>query len=97
MPTRFPKEFKDDVVRVAHSGKFTQEEIAHGFQISVASARRWVDFANIDDGLKDGLSSAELEENVRLRRVAAYFAHGALPTGANRWSEAWSTRASPSC
>ena len=43
MPKRFPKEFKDDVVRVARSGKFTHEEIAHDFQISVASVRRWLD------------------------------------------------------
>lgn len=31
----FPKEFKDDVVRVARSGKFTHDEVAHDFQISV--------------------------------------------------------------
>ena len=93
MPKRFPKEFKDDVVRVARSGKFTHDEIAHDFQISTASVRRWIDQANIDDGLKDGLTSAEQEDNVRLRRenrrlvmeneilrrAAAYFAKDALP------------------
>ena len=81
------------MVRVARSGTFTHEEIAHDFQISAASVRRWVDQANIDDGLKDGLTSAEQEENVRLRRenrrlameneilrrAAAYFAKDALP------------------
>ena len=81
------------MVRVARSGTFTHEEIAHDFQISAASVRRWVDQANIDDGLKGGLTSAEQEENVRLRRenrrlemeneilrrAAAYFAKDALP------------------
>jgi len=93
MPKKFPKEFKDDVVRVARSGKFTHEEVAHDFQISVSSLRRWLDQANIDDGLKDGLTSSEQEEVVQLRRdnrrlvmeneilrrAAAYFAKDALP------------------
>ena len=93
MPKRFPKEFKDDVVRVARNGQFTHEEVAHDFQISVSSLRRWLDQANIDDGLKDGLTSSEQEEVVQLRRdnrrlvmeneilrrAAAYFAKDALP------------------
>jgi transposase len=93
MPKKFPKEFKDDVVRVARSGKFTHEEVAHDFQISVSSLRRWLDQANIDDGLKDGLTSSEqgevvqlrrdnrrlVMENEILRRAAAYFAKDALP------------------
>ena len=33
MPKRFPKEFRDDVVRVARSSKLTHEEIAHDFDI----------------------------------------------------------------
>ena len=38
MPKRFPKEFRDDVVRVARSGKFTHDEVAHDFNISLLSA-----------------------------------------------------------
>lgn len=93
MPKRFPKEFRDDVVRVARSGKFTHEEIAHDFQISVSSLKRWLDQANVDDGLKDGLKTSEQDEIVQLRRdnrrlameneilrrAAAYFAKDALP------------------
>lgn len=93
MPKRFPKEFRDDVVRVARSGKFTHEEIAHDFQISVSSLKRWLDQANIDDGLKDGTTTTEQDEVVQLRRdnrrlvmeneilrrAAAYFAKDALP------------------
>ena len=93
MPKRFPKEFRDDVVRVARSGNFTHEEIAHDFQISVSSLKRWLDQANVDDGLKDGLKTSEQDEIVQLRRdnrrlameneilrrAAAYFAKDALP------------------
>ena len=93
MPKRFPKEFRDDVVRVARSGKLTHEEIAHDFNISLSSLKRWLHQADIDDGLKGGLTSAELDEVVQLRRdnrrlvmeneilrrAAAYFAKDALP------------------
>ena len=78
---------------MARNGKFTHDEVAHDFQISVSSLKRWLDQANIDDGLKDGLTSAEQDEVVRLRRdnrrlvmeneilrrAAAYFAKDALP------------------
>ncbi len=39
MPNRFPKEFRDDVVRVARSGKFTHEEVALDFNISLSNFR----------------------------------------------------------
>lgn len=93
MPKRFPREFKDDVVRVARSGKLTHEEIAHDFNISLSSLKRWLHQADVDDGLKGGLTTTEQEEVVRLRRdvrrlsmeneilrrAAAYFAKDALP------------------
>ena len=57
------------------------------------SVRRWMRQADIDDGIKDGLTTAEQDEVVRLRRAnrrlemeneilrraAAYFAKDALP------------------
>ena len=93
MPKRFPKEFKNDVVRVARSGKLTHEEIAHDFNISTSSVKRWVLQADIDEGLRGGLTTTEQEEVVQLRRdvrrlsmeneilrrAAAYFAKDALP------------------
>lgn len=93
MPKRFPKEFKDDVVRVARSGRLTHEEVAHDFNISTSSLKRWLHQADVDDGLRDGLTTAEQEEVVQLRRAnrrltmeneilrraAAYFAKDALP------------------
>ena len=40
MSKRLPKEFKDDVVRVARSGRLTREEVAHDFNISLSSLKR---------------------------------------------------------
>ena len=93
MPKQFPAEFKRDVVRVARRGDLTHAEIAADFDISVESVRRWMRQADVDDGIVDGLTSAEQAEIVQLRRekrrlemeneilrrAAAYFAKDALP------------------
>jgi transposase len=93
MPKKYPPEFKRDVARVARRGDLTYAEVAADFDVSVESVRRWVRQAEIDDGVRDGLTSAEqaeivllrrdkrrLEmENEILRRAAAYFAKDALP------------------
>ncbi len=93
MPKKFPPEFKRDVVTVARRGDLTVAEVAADFDISVESVRRWVRQADIDDGVRDGLTTAEQSELVQLRRekrrlemeneilrrAAAYFAKDALP------------------
>jgi transposase len=93
VPKKFPPEFKRDVVRVARRGDLSVNEVAADFDISPESVRRWVRQADVDDGVKDGLTTAEqteivqlrrrtreLEmENLVLRRAAAYFAKDALP------------------
>jgi transposase-like protein len=93
VPTRFPPEFKRDVVTVARRGDLTTAEVAADFDISPESVRRWMRQADVDDGVKDGLSSSEQSELVQLRRrarrlemeneilrrAAAYFARDALP------------------
>ncbi|HEY5013936.1 MAG TPA: transposase [Acidimicrobiia bacterium] len=93
MPKRFPPEFKRDVVRVARRGDLTIAEVAADFDVSPESVRRWMHQADIDDGVRDGLTTAEQQEVVRLRRenrrlemeneilrrAAAYFARDALP------------------
>ena len=68
MPKKFPPEFKRDVVTVARRGDLTVAEVAADFDISVESVRRWMHQADIDDGVKDGLTSAEQAEVVQLRR-----------------------------
>ncbi len=93
MPKKFPFEFKRDVVRVARRGDLTLAEVAADFDVSPESVRRWMRQADIDDGVKDGLTTAEQSEIVQLRRekrrlemeneilrrAAAYFAKDALP------------------
>ena len=93
MPKRFPAEFKRDVVSVARRGELSFAEVAADFDISIESVRRWVRQAEIDDGIRDGLTSAEQAEVVQLRRdkrrlemeneilrrAAAFFAKESLP------------------
>jgi transposase len=93
MPKKFPPEFKRDVVAVARRGDLSINEVAADFDVSPESVRRWMRQADIDDGVKDGLTTAEQAEIVQLRRktrrlemeneilrrAAAYFAKDALP------------------
>ena len=93
MPKKFPIEFKRDVVAVARRGDLTYAEVAADFGISPESVRRWMRQADIDDGVRDGQTSAEQSELVQLRRekrrlemeneilrrAAAYFASSTLP------------------
>ncbi len=93
MPRKFPPEFKRDVVTVARRGDLTINEVAADFDVAPESVRRWMRQADIDDGIKHGVTTAEQEEVVRLRRenrrlemeneilrrAAAYFAKDALP------------------
>jgi transposase len=93
MPKKYPPEFKRDVVAVARRGDLTRAEVAADFDISIESVNRWMRQADIDDGIKDGLTTAEQAEIVQLRRktrrlemeneilrrAAAYFAKDALP------------------
>jgi transposase len=93
MPKKFPPEFKRDVVAVAPRGDLTVNEVAADFDIAPESVRRWMRQADIDAGIKEGLTTAEQQEVVRLRReirrlemeneilrrAAAYFAKDQLP------------------
>ena len=93
MPKKFPPEFKRDVVTVARRGDLTINEVAADFDISTESVRRWMRQADIDDGVTDGLTTAEQSEIVQLRRdkrrlemeveilrrATAYFAKDAAP------------------
>ena len=93
MPKKFPPEFKRDVVAVARRGDLTRAEVAADFGVSIESVNRWMRQANIDDGIREGLTTAEQSELVQLRRkarrlemeneilrrAAAYFARDQLP------------------
>lgn len=93
MPKKYPREFRDDVVRVARQGDASLAQVARDFGVSTTSLQRWVAQADIDDGVRPGMSSlesAELravkkrnrlleQENEILRRAAAFFAKDISP------------------
>lgn len=93
MGKRYPQEFRDDVVRVARKGDVSYAQLAEDFGISEASIYNWVKQADIDDGVRPGLTEAEAaelrevkrrnrvleEENLILRRAAAFFAKDISP------------------
>jgi transposase len=64
VPKRFPPEFKRDVVAVARRGDLTRAEVVADFDVSVESVNRWMRQADIDDGIRDGLTTGELSELV---------------------------------
>ena len=63
------KEFRDKVVQLVQVSERSVWEVAEEFGISTDSVRCWVQQADRDEGTrKDGLSSPEREEQVRLRQ-----------------------------
>ena len=95
MPRPYPREFRDDVVRVARSREdgVTIEQIAADFGIHPMTLSKWMRQADVDDGAKpvttrtESVELRELrrrtrlleQENEVLRRAAAYLSQANLP------------------
>ncbi len=93
MPKAFPLEFRRDVVAVARKGEAPLSQVAKDFGISESCLHRWLRLADIDDGVRPGVTSSESaelrelkkrnrtleQENEILRRAAAYFAREISP------------------
>jgi transposase len=95
VPKPYPREFRDDVVRVARDRDpgVTIEQIAKDFGVHPMTLFQWLRQADVDAGVKPGVSSresAELrqarariklleQENEVLRRAAAYLSQANLP------------------
>ncbi|MBM7077291.1 IS3 family transposase [Micromonospora humida] len=95
MPKPYPREFRDDVVRVARDRDpgVTVEQIAKDFGVHPMTLFKWMRQADVDAGTRPGVSgseSAELrearkriklleQENEVLRRAAAYLSQANLP------------------
>ncbi|GAB49193.1 IS3 family transposase [Mobilicoccus pelagius] len=91
----YPREFREDVVRVARSREpgVTLDRIAKDFGIHEVTLSNWMRQADIEDGNRPGVTateSAELrdarrrirlleQENEVLRRAAAYLSQANLP------------------
>lgn len=92
MPRPYPKEFRDDVVAIALRRESSFAQIAKDFGISESCVQNWVKKAEVEDGVKPGLTQAQAEElrelkkrnrlleqeNEVLRRAAAYLSQGVL-------------------
>jgi transposase-like protein len=88
MPKPYPAEFRADVVRVARKRAVPLTQIAKDFGISNATLANWLRRADIEEGVKPGVTDAQAaetrelkkrlrlveQENEILRRAAAYFA-----------------------
>ena len=68
MPAAHPKEFRHDVVAVARRGDTSIAQIARDFGISESCLRNWMRRADIEDGNRPGVTTAESEELRALRR-----------------------------
>ena len=95
MPKPYPREFRDDVVRVARDREpgVTVEQIAKDFGVHPMTLFKWLRQADVEAGDKPGVTrteSAELrelrrrnklleQENEVLRRAAAYLSQANLP------------------
>ncbi|WP_179461434.1 IS3 family transposase [Janibacter alkaliphilus] len=95
MPKPYPKEFRDDVVRVARNREpgVRLKQVAADFGISESCLTNWLKRADVEDGVKSGTTTAqsaaerELRKRVRLleqenevlRRAAAYLSQANLP------------------
>lgn len=96
MAKRFPREFREDVVRIAlNRDKSTSlRQIADDFGIHIGTLDKWLRQARIDAGVKDGVTTDEHaqlrearrrirlleQENEVLRRAAAYLSQANLPS-----------------
>jgi transposase len=95
VPKPFPKEFREDVVRVARNREPGQslKQIATDFGIAESCLRNWLRQADVEDDRKPGMTGAENaelrearkrirlleQENEVLRRAAAYLSQAHLP------------------
>jgi transposase len=95
VPKPYPKEFRDDVVRVARNREqgVTIAQVAKDFGISESCLTNWLTTADREDGIKPGPTAAEMaelreakkrirlleQENEVLRRAAAYLSQANLP------------------
>jgi transposase len=95
VPKPFPVEFRRDVVAVARKGEAPLNQIAKDFGISEATLHNWLKKADVEDGVRPGLTAADAaevrelkrrnrlleQENEVLRRAAAYLSQANLPGG----------------
>ncbi len=95
MPKPFPKEFREDVIRVYRDSDASMAQVAKDFGVSPSCLKRWLSIddrksavpspvgraANESDALREANKRIKLleQENEVLRRAAAYLSQANLP------------------
>jgi transposase-like protein len=95
VPKPYPREFREDVVRVARNRGpgVTLAQIARDFGVHEMTISKWLRQADVEEGVKPGVSAEEAgeirelkrrnrlleQENEVLRRAAAYLSQAQLP------------------
>jgi transposase len=95
VPKPYPREFRDDVVRVARNRGpcVTLAQIAQDFGVHEMTISKWLRAGDVEDGVKPGVTTDEAreirelkrrnrlleQENEVLRRAAAYLSQAQLP------------------
>ena len=95
MPKPYPREFREDVVRVARNREpgVHLKQIAADFGISESCLTNWLKADDVESGAKPGVTASENadlrearkrirlleQENEVLRRAAAYLSQANLP------------------
>jgi transposase len=64
----FTKEFKAEVVELVRQPGNSVASVARDLDLTETAVRAWVKQADIDDGDRDGLTSAQLAELAQLRK-----------------------------
>ena len=95
MPKAFPKEFREDVIRVYRDSDASMAQVAKDFGISASCLKRWLSIderrssrssgsagpGSESEALRDANKRIKLleQENEVLRRAAAYLSQAHLP------------------
>ena len=95
MPKAFPKEFREEVIRVYRDSDASMAQVAKDFGISASCLKRWLTIdernssrsssgstpATESDALREANKRIKLleQENEVLRRAAAYLSQAHLP------------------
>jgi transposase len=64
----FTKAFKAEVVELVRQPGNTVSSVARDLDLTETAVRAWVKQADVDDGRRDGLTTAERDELARLRK-----------------------------
>ena len=64
----FSPEFKAEIVALCRQPGKTVGSVCKEYELAESAVRRWVRQAEVDAGLKPGVTSNETEENARLRK-----------------------------